>query len=175
MGHTRLPKQRECRLEYAEGGVDVMSVRGQNRVPPAVVGTKQLVGTIEEVETHEPDPRSSESTDPWTRFHEEFGALGTRLRDTYRNVASENGPTEEEIKDALGTLAGAWNQVAGSVSSALQDTEVREKLKEAAGALAAALGRTISDLGSELRDRDTWEPTSTTDADKNDDAHGTQD
>lgn len=133
------------------------------------MGTEQLVGTIEKVETHEPDPRAGEETDPWTRFHDEFGALGNRLRDTYRSVASDAGPSEEEIKDALGTLAGAWNQVAGSVSSALQDPEVRERLKEAAGAFAAAVGRTISDLGSEFRDRDEWAPTPAGDEQKPDD------
>lgn len=149
-----------------------MAVRGHDRVLPAVVGTKQLVGTIEKVETHEPDPRDGAGTDPWTRFNDEFGALGNRLRDTYRKVASEGGPTEEEIKEAVGTLAGAWNQVAGSVSSALQDPEVRERIKEAAGAFAAAVGRTISDLGSELRDRDTWRPSSPTDEETIDDAPG---
>ncbi|HJQ77948.1 MAG TPA: hypothetical protein VJ948_11915 [Acidimicrobiia bacterium] len=115
------------------------------------------------METHEPDPRGGEETDPWTRFQDEFGELGDRLRDTYRRSASDDGPTEADIRDALGTLAGAWSQVAGTVSSALQDPEVRERLKEAAGAFVAAVGRTMSDLGSELVDRETWRPSKPSD------------
>ncbi len=124
------------------------------------MGTEQLIGTIEKVETHEQDPTSDSPNDPWTKFQEEFNELGDQLKDTYRKVADEGGPSEDEIKDAFGTIAGAWNQVAGSVSSALQDPEVRQKLKDAGSAFAAAVGRTISELGDELRDHDEWAPTS---------------
>lgn len=106
------------------------------------------------METHENDPRSEEGTDPWNTFHEEFGGLGDRLKDTYRKVKSEDGPTEEEIKDAFGTLMGAWNQVADSVTTALQDPEVKERLKAAASSFASAVGNTITELGSELRESD---------------------
>lgn len=74
------------------------------------------------------------------------------MKETYRKVASEGGPSEDDVKDAFDTLLGAWNQVAGSVSSALQDPEVRQRLKDAGAAFASAIGRTISDLGTELRD-----------------------
>jgi hypothetical protein len=114
------------------------------------VGTKQLVGTIEEVETHEQDPTSRQTVDPWTTFHEEFSGLGDQLRDTYRKVAADGGPSEQEIQDAFSTLAGAWNQVAGSVSSALRDPEVRRRLKDAGTAFATAVGNTITELGAEL-------------------------
>lgn len=121
---------------------------------------EEFVGTIEQVETHENDPTSEPQQDPWTTFHDEFSELGDQLKDTYRKVSSDGGPTEEDIKDAFGTLAGAWNQVAGSVSTALQDAEVRQKLKDAGSAFATAIGRTISELGDELRDHDIWQPTS---------------
>lgn len=74
-------------------------------------------------------------------------------------MASENGPSEEEIKEAFGTLIGAWDQVADSVSTALQDPEVRERLKAAAASFASAVGTTISELGTELKDQDGWRPT----------------
>jgi hypothetical protein len=122
------------------------------------VGTEQLIGTIEQVETHDPDPRDDGDIDPWTRFHDELGELSSRLRDSYRTVASPDAPSEQEIRDALGTLAGAFSQVADSVTTALRDPDVRDRLKEAAGALASAVGRTIADLGTELVDRDTWRP-----------------
>ncbi len=77
--------------------------------------------------------------------------MGERLKGTYRRVASEDGPTEEEIKEAFATLAGAWDQIATSVSSALQDPEVRRKLKDAASSLATAVGTTINELGAELQ------------------------
>jgi len=136
-----------------------MAIRSGHGVLTAVVGTEQLVGSIEQVETHEHDPTSDEAVDPWTRFHDEFHELGDQLKGTYKTVASDGGPSEEEIKDAFDTLATAWSQVAESVSSALQDPEVRRLLKDAGNALAAAVGRTISDLGEELRDAESWKPT----------------
>jgi hypothetical protein len=132
-----------------------MTVGSNHGVAAPEVGAKQLIGTIEEVETHDQDPTTEDGRDPWTTFHEEFGGLGDRLRDTYRKVANGDGPSEQEIKDAFGTLLGAWDQVAESVVSALEDAEVRQRLKTATASLAAAVGATISELGSELRDLDT--------------------
>lgn len=82
--------------------------------------------------------------------------MGDQLKDTYQRAASETGPSEEEIKDAFDTLASAWNQVAGSVSAALQDPEVRQRLRDAGSAFAAAVGNTISELGTELRESEHW-------------------
>ena len=137
-----------------------MAIRCEDGVLATEVGPEELVGTIEEVETHENDPTSESATDPWTTFQREWAELGDQLKDTYRKVANEDGPTEAEIKEAFGTLAGAWSQVAGSVSEALQDPEVKQRLKDAGSAFAAAVGRTITDLGAELRDSDTWTHTS---------------
>ena len=132
-----------------------MTIGGNHGVPAPEVGAKQLIGTIEEVETHDQDPTTEDGRDPWTTFHEEFGGLGDRLRDTYRKVANGGGPSEQEIKEAFGTLLGAWDQVAESVMSALEDAEVRQRLKTATASFATAVGATISELGSELRDIDT--------------------
>lgn len=103
------------------------------------------------METHDQDPTTHGDADPWHTVQDEFGDLSQRLKETYQKVASDRGPSEEEIKQAFGTLVGAWDQVAESVSSALQDPEVRHHLKAAASSLAAALGDTISELGNELR------------------------
>ena len=84
----------------------------------------------------------------------EWTALKARLRDTYRDLASDDGPSEEEIKAALATLAGAWDQVAASFSAAMGNPETRAQLKKAAGSLATALGATVSGLGDEIRSRD---------------------
>lgn len=118
------------------------------------MGAKQFVGTIEEVETHDQNPTTNGERHPWSTFHDEFGDFGERLKETYRNVASEDGPSEEEIREAFGTLIGAWDQVAGSVSTALQDPEVRARLKAAASSFANAVGNTISELGDELLESD---------------------
>ncbi len=112
------------------------------------------------METHENDPTTEESTDPWTTFQGRFEGLGDQLKDTYRKVASEGGPSEEEIKEAFGTLLGAWEQVAESVTTALQDPEVRLRLKEAASSFATAMDTTIRELGSELKDTSRWRPAS---------------
>jgi hypothetical protein len=118
------------------------------------VGPKQLVGTIEKVETHQPDPTSNGEVDPWDAVSAEWSALKDRLRRTYRELASDDGPTEEEIKEALATLAGAWDQVAASFSTAMSDPDTRAQLKKAAGSLATALGATVTGLGEEIRNRD---------------------
>lgn len=124
------------------------------------------------METHENDPTTDEARDPWNTFHEEFGGLGERLKDTYRKVASDGGPSDDEIKEALDTLLGAWDHVAGSVSTALQDPEVRQKLKAAASSFATAVGNTISELGTELRDSEGW-ATATPNGDRDADQDGT--
>jgi len=160
MSYTWLPEKGQSRLENPECCSDVVTIGGRHAVLAPVVGAEQLVGTIEQVETHEHDPTSDEAADPWTTFQEEFHELGDQLKDTYRKAASEEGPSEEEIKDAFGTLASAWSRVADSVSSALGDPVVRQRLKDAGSAFATAVGRTISDLGDELRGSDTWTPTS---------------
>ncbi len=69
-------------------------------------------------------------------------------------MSAEGGPSGDDVRDALGTLARAWDQVADSVSSALQDPEVRSRVKDAASSFAAAMGNTISQLGEELRKTD---------------------
>ena len=102
------------------------------------------------METHRPDPTSEETTDPWDNVSNELSSLGERLRLIYERVASEDGPTEEEIRRAFATLAGVWDQVAESLSAALDDPETRAQLRRAAGSFAAALGASISGLGEEL-------------------------
>jgi hypothetical protein len=151
MGDPRLPEQGECRFDYPEGGSYVGPVTGRHRLLAAEVSPEQLVGTIEEVETHDPDPKPDEDVDPWDTVSSEFGSLGDRLKDTYRRVAADRGPSEDEIKGAFATLIGAWDQVAESVTTALRDPEAREHLKKAASSFATALGATISDLGDEFK------------------------
>ncbi|MET0566269.1 MAG: hypothetical protein ABW021_07495 [Acidimicrobiia bacterium] len=113
------------------------------------------------METHQPDPTSNGDTDPWDAASVEWSSLKDRLWSTYRQAASHDGPTEEEIKKALSTLAGAWDQVAASLSAALSDPDTRASLIRAAGSFAAALGATVSGLGDEIRGRD--EPKTPTD------------
>ena len=141
--------------------LEIGPVRAGDRVSAPVVGAKQLVGTIEKVETHQPDPKANGDTDPWDAASLEWSSLKERLWSTYRHAASGAGPTEEEIKKALSTLAGAWDQVAASLSAALSDHDTRTSLKRAAGSFAAALGATVSGLGDEITRRD--EPKAPTD------------
>lgn len=106
------------------------------------------------METHDPDPTTESPSDPWDSATAEFSGIGRRIKETYRKVADDRGPSEEEIKQAFSTLAGAWDQVAESVTAALKDPAIREQLKNAVGSFASAVGSTVTDLGSELR-RDT--------------------
>lgn len=103
------------------------------------------------METHENDPTTEGPDDPWNSVTDDFGGLGRQLKDTYRKVAKDRGPSDDEIKRAFSTLAGAWDQVAESVSNALTDPNIRDQLKEAASSFATALGATITELGAELK------------------------
>jgi hypothetical protein len=102
------------------------------------------------VEIHDTDPKADPPNDPWDDVTDRFGELGDRLKSTYRKVADEHGPTEEELKGAFATLAGAWDQVAESAADILRDPGTREGLKKAASSLATALGSTLSQLSSEF-------------------------
>ena len=50
--------------------------------------------------------------DPWEELTDDVVRLAEKLKATYRQVADEEGPSEAEIRQALATLAGAWNQIA---------------------------------------------------------------
>jgi hypothetical protein len=115
------------------------------------VGTEQLVGTIEEVETHDPDPTTSPTPDPWETVSDDFRGLLDRLKEAYRSVSQERGPSEDEVREAFGILLAAWDKVAETVTGALSDPEVRDGLRSATSSLATALGATVTQLGEELR------------------------
>ena len=103
------------------------------------------------METHDSDPTTDDERDHWQSVTTDFGEIGQRLRDTYRKIADDRGPTEDEIKQAFATLAGAWDQVSESVTTALSDPALRQQIKDAAGSFASAVGSTITDLSEELR------------------------
>ena len=115
------------------------------------MGTEQLVGTIEKVETHDPDPTTSKPADPWDEVSAEFSELLNSLKEAYRSASNGKGPSEAEIKDAFGILLGAWDSIAEAVTAALAQPEVRSHLKETASSLAIALSATIAELGRELK------------------------
>jgi hypothetical protein len=119
------------------------------------VSTEQLVGTIEKVESHSHDPTTEEQPDPWDAVTSEFGVLRDRLKDTYRRIADDSGPSEEEIKQAFAILLDAWDQIAASVTTAMKDPETRHHLKQALSSFSSAVGETISGLGEELRSSET--------------------
>ena len=89
------------RFDDPERRFEISPIGAGDRVLATVVGAKQLVGTIEKVETHQPDPTSNGETDPWDAAALEWRSLKDRLWSTYRQAASDAGPTEEEIKEAL--------------------------------------------------------------------------
>jgi hypothetical protein len=132
-------------------GPDVNPVRSGNSITTAEVSSEELVGSIKQVETHENDPTTETPKDPWDDVTGDFGGLRQQLKSTYRRVAQDRGPSDEKIKEAFSTLAGAWDQVAESVSTAFQDPEIRDQLKDAASSFATALGATITEFGSELK------------------------
>ena len=151
MGNARLTQQGQSRLQNAERRSDIRPVRTGDRVLSPEMGTEELVSTIEQVEPHDTDPKTEDERDPWESVTSDFSDISHRLRDTYRKIADDRGPSEDEIKEAFATLVGAWDQVAESVTTALSDPELRQQIKDAAGSFASAVGSTITDLGAELR------------------------
>ena len=83
---------------------------------------------------------------PWSELTDDLVDLTERLRGTYRQIADESGPSEDEVKEAFTTLAGAWNQLAGAVGVAIQDDEVRRHLKKAASSLVNAVGASLAEF-----------------------------
>lgn len=92
------------------------------------------------------DDHSRSSDGAWSDLTDDLLGLTERLRSTYRRAAAEDGPSEEDVRAAFHTLAGAWNQMAGSVATAIQDPEVRGHLKKAASSLVAAVSATLSEF-----------------------------
>ncbi len=91
-------------------------------------------------------PRNAEDDGALGELTDEILALGDRLLQSYRQAADGDGPSEDEIRQALSTLGQAWNQMAGAVGVAIQDQEVRRHLKRAAGSLASAVASTLEEF-----------------------------
>jgi len=123
------------------------------------VGTEQLVGTIQKVQTHQTD--HTDRPDPWAALSARLSDLGSALRDQYRQVSAD-APDEEEVRAALRTLGAAAEAFLASVGSALRDPLLRERLRETAAGLVTVLGATFEELGEELA-RSGTEPESPTD------------
>jgi hypothetical protein len=128
-----------------------MPIAADHWLGPTVMVAKKLVGTIEKVETHQPDPTSRGEPDPWDTVQDQMGELGDRLKEAYRRVADDGGPGEEELRQAFATLAGVWDQLSSSLSVVFHDPELRLHLKATAATLAETLGDTITGVGREMR------------------------
>lgn len=98
---------------------------------------------------HSQSDPNDETSAAWSDLTDELLGLTERLRSTYRQAASESGPSEEEVRDAFRTIADAWKQLAGSVGAAIQDEDVKAHLKKAAGSLVNAVGASLSELRSQ--------------------------
>jgi hypothetical protein len=103
------------------------------------------------MEAHQPDPTTRVEPDPWETVYDQVGEIGDRLKVIYQGVAGERGPSEEEIRQALVTLTGVWDQLSSSFSVVFQDPELRQRLRTTAAALGEALGDTIAGVGRDLR------------------------
>ncbi|HEY5650102.1 MAG TPA: hypothetical protein VIW46_01535, partial [Acidimicrobiia bacterium] len=64
------------------------------------------------METHDNDPREDTSreepsADPWAQASEQFSVLGSKLRDRYREIVGDDGPAEEDVRQAFTTIGTA--------------------------------------------------------------------
>jgi predicted trehalose synthase len=102
------------------------------------------------VEQHDTDP-THDPVDPWSEAGKRWSSIGEKLRDRYKEVSGDGGPSEAEVRSALETLGEAARAVADSVGNAMKDPDVREQVKDATASFVTALGQTFSQLGDELR------------------------
>ncbi len=82
---------------------------------------------------------------------ERWSSVGDKLKDRYAEMVGDQGPTEDQVKEALRTLGTAVQAVVESVGAALRDPETRTQVKDAAAGFASAMGQTFNDLGEEIR------------------------
>jgi hypothetical protein len=99
----------------------------------------------------EDNEQTQDPTDPWAEASSRWSSIGDKLKDRYREMSGEGGPSEDEVRSALETLGDAARAVADSVGTAMKDPEVRDQVKDAAASFVTALGQTFSQLGDELR------------------------
>jgi hypothetical protein len=82
---------------------------------------------------------------------ERWSSVGDKLKDRYNEMVGDQGPSEDQVRDALKTLGTAVQAVVESVGAAMRDPETRSQVKDAAAGFASAVGQTFSDLGEEIR------------------------
>lgn len=99
----------------------------------------------------EQEDTGTASADPWDEAADRFKTLGEKLREQYREIAGDEGPSEGEVKDAFRTLGSAFERVMDAVGSAFRNPDVRDQTKQAASSLVSALGATFEELGEELK------------------------
>lgn len=102
------------------------------------------------METHDHDSRE----DPWKATEAAWAGLRATLRDDYRDLVGDDGPSREQVTEALRTLGAAAAFLSESVGRALRDPDTRESLKTATSSFLTAVGRTLSDLGKEFASGD---------------------
>jgi hypothetical protein len=100
------------------------------------------------VEQHETDPTTD---DPWATAGDRWAGIGDGLRRRYRDMVGDDGPSEDDVREALQTLGNAARSLADSIGVAMRDPDVRRQVKDAAASLVAALGTTFDELAVELR------------------------
>ena len=108
------------------------------------------------METHDNDPRDETyaggaSDEAWRQASEHFNALGSKLRNRYQEIVGDDGPAEEDVRQAFTTIGTAAQSLVDSIGESMRDPEVREQLKDATSTFFSAIGKTLSQLGDELR------------------------
>lgn len=80
-----------------------------------------------------------------------WAAVSSAVRNRYRQVVGNDGPADEDVRQALVTIGDAVKAVVVSINGALQEPSTREHLKKVTSSIASAVGATLADLGDELR------------------------
>lgn len=89
-------------------------------------------------------PPQDGSTDP------DLTSLLDDLRSGYRRIAGEDGPSEQEVIEALRTLQKAATRVFDAVVESGKDQAVREHLVNAVGWLGSAATTFATELASSM-------------------------
>jgi hypothetical protein len=95
----------------------------------------------------------SQSDETWNEVGEGFKRLGSLFKEHYetREAGEESdGPSEEEVKDALQKIGDGLKTAFATVGDAAKDPEVKDEAKQTAKSFFDAIGATFAELGDEI-------------------------
>ncbi len=98
---------------------------------------------------------AEDTTPRWDEVGERFTRLGNTLKERWaeqRDEASEAGAAAaDEVKGALDGVTASLDELAHTITRAVNDSEVHDAARSAAGGLVEALSASLDDLAGKIQ------------------------